>query len=193
MKLIFMIVMFTFVCFSFLSSGQSIAAEESVDLIKIPPALKAEHDKLHTTLEKAVNSGGKTAAAAEEVEQKLRPHFLEEEEYALPPLGLLVPLSEGQLDPQMADAIPLANWMQVNYKKMLREHEDIVQSLKKLASAARDEDKPEFAEFATDLILHAQNEEQVLYPAAILIGKYLKIQFPRTETAGSPNAFDSSK
>ncbi len=157
--------------FLFFAFNQNIGAGENMDLIKTPPALKAEHDKLHTTLERAVNSGGSTAAAAEEVEKILRPHFLEEEEYALPPLGLLVPLSEGQLDPKMADAIPLANWMKKNYKKMLQEHEEIVQSLKKLASAARAEDKPEFAEFAVDLMIHARNEEQVLYPAAILIGK----------------------
>ncbi len=175
----------------FFSPSQSSGAGE--DMIGIPPALKAEHEKLHTTLEKAVNAGGKTAAAAGEVEKVLRPHFIEEEEYALPPLGLLVPLSQGELDPQMADAIPLANRLRENYKRMLQEHEQIVQSLKKLASAARDEDKPEFAAFSSDLILHARNEEQVLYPAAILIGKYLEIKFPRTETALSPKGSGSPK
>lgn len=185
-------ILFIFIFF-FFSSSRNIGAGEHMDLIKIPPALKAEHEKLHTTLEKAVNSGGSTAAAAEEVEKILRAHFLDEEEYALPVLGLLVPLSEGQLDPKMADAIPLANWMKKNYGKMLREHEEIVQSLKKLASAARSENKPEFADFAVDLIRHAQIEEQVLYPAAILIGKYLETQFPRTETASAPNPPASPK
>jgi hypothetical protein len=28
------------------------------------------------------------------------------------------------------------------------------------------------------LKLHAENEEQVLYSAAILVGEYLKLQFP---------------
>lgn len=188
-----MSVSFILICFSYLSFGQNIGAGENMNSIKIPPALKAEHDNLHTVLEKALNSGGKTAAAAEEVEEKLRPHFLEEEEYALPPLGLLVPLSEGNLDPQMAEAIPLANRLKTNYKKMLQEHEAIVLSLKKLSSASHDENKPEYARFAADLILHAQNEEQVLYPATILIGKYLEIKFPKTETASSPKSSGSAK
>jgi hemerythrin superfamily protein len=32
-----------------------------------------------------------------------------------------------------------------------------------------------FAEFARKLILHAQMEEEVMYPAAILVGEYVRL------------------
>jgi hypothetical protein len=32
-------------------------------------------------------------------------------------------------------------------------------------------------EFTHKLKMHAQNEEEVLYPAAILVGEYLKLRF----------------
>jgi len=35
---------------------------------------------------------------------------------------------------------------------------------------------PEHARFAEKLMLHAQTEEEVLYPAAILVGEYLKVK-----------------
>ena len=59
---------------------------------------------------------------------------------------------------------------------MLQEHKDIVVALKNLIAAATQENKPEHAHFAEKLILHAQNEEEVLYPAAILVGEYLKLR-----------------
>jgi hypothetical protein len=43
-----------------------------------------------------------------------------------------------------------------------------------LAAAAREEYKPEYAAFAEQLILHIQEEEEVLYPAVLLVGETLK-------------------
>ncbi len=56
---------------------------------------------------------------------------------------------------------------------MLREHKEIVDALKKLSGAAKKERKTQYARFAEKLILHAQTEEEVLYPASILLGQYL--------------------
>jgi len=48
---------------------------------------------------------------------------------------------------------------------MLEEHKEIVAALKNLIEAAKKEKKMEYARFADKLMLHAQNEEEVLYPA----------------------------
>lgn len=56
---------------------------------------------------------------------------------------------------------------------MLDEHRQIVAALDKLRLAAREAGRPEYEAFAEALTLHAQTEEQVLYPAAILVGEYL--------------------
>ena len=62
---------------------------------------------------------------------------------------------------------------------MLREHKAVVAALNKLVSAAKKKKLPELARFAEKLMLHAQTEEEVVYPAAILIGDFLKLKFDR--------------
>lgn len=59
---------------------------------------------------------------------------------------------------------------------MLSEHQDIVAALKKLIEAASAENKPDVVQFAEKLMLHAQAEEQVAYPTALLIGRYVKLK-----------------
>jgi hypothetical protein len=59
---------------------------------------------------------------------------------------------------------------------MLDEHASIVGALGALADAATRERKLEYAAFADELKLHAQTEEEVLYPAAILVGEYVKLR-----------------
>ena len=56
---------------------------------------------------------------------------------------------------------------------MLAEHEQIVGALDKLRAAARESGLAEYERFADALVLHAQTEEQVLYPAAIVVGEYI--------------------
>jgi len=58
----------------------------------------------------------------------------------------------------------------------MHEHKAIVIELHKLVEAAKNENRPEYVLFAEKLKLHAQTEEEVLYPAAILIGEYLKLK-----------------
>jgi hemerythrin-like domain-containing protein len=59
---------------------------------------------------------------------------------------------------------------------MIEEHNEIVAALNNLIEIAKAENKTHLVAFAEKLKLHAKTEEQVLYPTAILIGKYLKLQ-----------------
>ena len=58
--------------------------------------------------------------------------------------------------------------------QMLREHKAVVAALKKLAAAAKRENKMAYVRFAEKLALHAKTEEEVLYPASLLVGELLK-------------------
>ena len=143
---------------------------------KIPKSLQAEHAELHEELAKAIAAGGKVSEAAKTVGALLHTHFEKEEEYALPPLGVLSELAQGRVTPEMRSAIVMADKLKADLPHMLQEHKDIVVALGKLIAAAKQENKLEHARFAEKLILHAQNEEEVLYPAAILVGEYLKLR-----------------
>jgi hypothetical protein len=143
---------------------------------KTPQSLKAEHDELHAQLAKAKKAGGATSEAAETVAKVLHPHFLKEEEYALPPLGLLPILADGKVLPEMEAAVEMTDYLKADLSHMILEHKQIVIALKSLIEAANFEEEEDVAQFAKKLMLHAQTEEEVLYPAAILIGEYLKLK-----------------
>ena len=147
---------------------------------EIPRALKIEHEELHEELTKAAQAGGKTGEAARVVMRVLHPHILLEEEFATPPLGLLPLLAVGKITPDMAAVLSKTEMLKAELPRMLDEHKLILEALKSLTQAATSEEKTRFAQFARRMILHAQTEEQVLYPASILIGEYLKLKLGKS-------------
>jgi Hemerythrin HHE cation binding domain len=146
---------------------------------KIPRPLQVEHEELHAELVKATKMEGKIGEAARTVAALLHPHFVKEEEYALPPLGLLPLLAAGQVTPEMRDVLPMTARLRTELQQMLSEHKTIVAALHQLVDAAKRENQMEYARFAEKLILHAQTEEEVFYPTAILIGEYLKLKLDK--------------
>jgi len=139
----------------------------------IPKPVQAEHEELHATLVKATKAPGAVGETAREVARLLHPHFVREEEFALPPLALLSELARGGVTPQMAEVLPMTRRLKAELPGMLAEHKQIVGALDKLRAAAAAAKLPEYERFAEALTLHAQTEETVLYPAAILIGEHV--------------------
>lgn len=144
--------------------------------IRTPRSLAVEHKELHDELKAIIIAGGATGKAARGVECALQPHFEKEEEYALPPLGLLPALTSGKVMPEMMDAAEMASRLRAELGQMLQEHKEIAVALDILTDVAKQEGREDAARFAEKLMLHAQMEEEVLYPASILIGEYLKIK-----------------
>lgn len=143
---------------------------------KTPQSLKLEHEELHSQLAEATKVKGPIGEAAKAVAKIMHPHFLKEEEYALPPLGLLPFLAEGNVSPDMRDVLGMTDRLKAELHEMLEEHKAIVSALKKLSDVAKKENKMEYAQFAEKLMLHAQTEEEVSYPTAILIGEHVKLK-----------------
>ncbi len=139
-------------------------------------ALEVEHNELHVQLERVIRSGGDVGAAATRVAEALHAHFGGEERYAMPPLALLPALAAGQLTPEMGGMVTLTETLKTELPQMLAEHRAIVAALDELSAAARLENSAEALAFADKLRLHAQQEEEILYPAAILVGEYLKLK-----------------
>lgn len=142
--------------------------------LQIPKAMQIEHEVLHSDLAELTKAGGRTGEAAQKVARVLEHHFQKENEYALPPLGLLAPLSEGKFDCSMTAVLAMTDRLEAGMPTMLAEHKDIEAAVSELKSAATSENKPEGIRFADELAAHAQIEEQVTYPTALLIGVYVK-------------------
>ena len=155
--------------------GQPPAHKHDESLIRVPPAMDAEHDELHQALTAAIAAGGETGDAAREVEKHLVPHFEEENRVALPPLGLLLPLVETGPTEAMRPAIAMAKHTEASLAQFADEHQAIQRALDQLEQAARAEGKLEHLDFVNHLRAHAQEEELVLYPATVIIGRYLEM------------------
>jgi hypothetical protein len=140
----------------------------------IPEVMRIEHDELHGDRVRLTRAGGRTGDAAKAVAKVLHPHFLKENEYALPPLGLLVPLAQGRFDPGMADVLRLTDRLAADMPHMLAEHAEIVEAVHRLEEAATAENHAGGLAFARMLATHAKMEEEVTYPTALLVGEYVR-------------------
>ncbi|MEW6508856.1 MAG: hypothetical protein AB1432_14035 [Bacteroidota bacterium] len=143
----------------------------------IPKPLKVEHDELHVQLAKATKESGEIGEAAKKVAKVLHNHFVKEEEFATPPLGLLVEIAKGNITEEMKSVLDLTDKLKAELPQILEEHRLIKEALQNLIFVASKENKLEYVDFANKLILHAETEEEVFYPSAILIGEYLKQKF----------------
>jgi hypothetical protein len=65
--------------------------------------------------------------------------------------------------------------------EMLAEHVEIRKSLERLGQAATEDGRPRVASFAAKLLRHARLEEEVLYPAAVVLGEYLRFRLVTVE------------
>jgi hypothetical protein len=107
--------------------------------MKIPASLKAEHEELHEELVRLTKADGKTGEAAQAVAKVLHPHFVKEEELAMPPLNLLRALVDGPVRAEMAKVVELTDKLKQELPAMLKEHEAIVGALQTLAHAGKQE------------------------------------------------------
>ena len=142
--------------------------------------LTMEHKGMQEDLARATRAGGETEKAAWQVTRVLFPHAYREEEFAIPPLFLLTRLARGEVTPDMESILSKTEVMKTELPRMLAEHKAIVTALRKLLQAAQAEGHAGFAAFAQKLILHAQMEEEILYPASILVGEYIKLRLGKT-------------
>lgn len=141
--------------------------------LHVPSSLKTEHDDLHRELKGVIELGGRTGIAARAVAAALHAHFEAEEEFAMPQLSLLAAAAAGDYPNGSERAIELSARLRTELPHMLAEHKVVVEKLEALIHAAKSEKKTEAIRFAERLKLHALNEEEILYPAGILVGQQL--------------------
>lgn len=141
---------------------------------RIPDSLASEHEALHTALLRAGKEPGELGQAAQEVGRRLHPHMLREEGLVFANLGLLRQLGAGVINPEMADAGRNADRIEQELPHLLAEHREITVALQRMLDAARAADATDYAEFAWRMLAHMRLEEDVLYPAAIVVGHHVR-------------------
>ena len=168
-------------------SPAAVAAQDShsqhhsstkVSTMQTPQSLAVEHRELHEVLARASKEGGELGRTAEELEKALAPHFKREEEIATPPLGLLPKLARENATADMRAVLPMTDALERELPQMLREHEIIRAAVTRFRAVAAKTGRDEYVRFSDGLAAHARQEEEILYPAAVLVGRYVKRTAP---------------
>lgn len=142
--------------------------------IKVPESMRLEHEEIHEELVRATKLQGRVGDAARELARVLHSHFVREEEIALPPLGLLEPLSKAPPTPAMREVLRMTDALRAELPKMLQEHVAIAAAARRLEAIARDERNTDVEKLAQKLQQHARSEEELFYPAALLVGDVVR-------------------
>ncbi|MCY1186267.1 Hemerythrin HHE cation binding domain protein [compost metagenome] len=127
-------------------------------------------------MHRATQAAGEVGEAARALARLMHPHFLKEDQIALPPLGLLAALMHGEAAAGMEQVLTLTDRLESELPAMLEEHKNILSALQRLRHAAEEAGRTDIVEFAQRLMQHARTEEEVMYPAAVLVGRYVRLR-----------------
>ncbi len=137
-----------------------------------PPSVERTHQELLQLLMAVQRLQGRTGSCAEEVAKYLQPHLDKEDECTLPLLGLLQDLASRRLT--LAEARRGARVyarLKSEYSHLTDEHRELIRLIEQLKAAGMEEGHLTAVRFAETLERHAQDEDELLYPAALLAGR----------------------
>ena len=154
--------------------------QEDVMNPSIPAPLEFDHEKIESKLAMAIKEEGAIGDVARQISEQLVDHLKKEEEFAFPPLGALDQVVLGKdIDPE--PLIRTAEMLRARLPRMYAEHQEIVRLVDVMAEAAVAAGRHEYVELARELRIHTCLEEEILYPAAILLGDYLRLKMELEE------------
>ena len=140
--------------------------------LSAPPSMEKEHEEIWQLLIEVQHLSGKTGSIAERLAKDLKIHIDKEESLALPLLGILRDIADGKLKNGVARrASLLGSRFEKEYPGMLHGHKELRKHLEHLKKIGSDEGHLTAVRFSETLEKHSKEEEEVLYPAAILAGR----------------------
>ena len=141
---------------------------------RVPASVSEEYESLYQSLKDAVNVPGNIGLAAKDAFRLAQSHYDKDFEYALPPLKFLPTIANENITGEIEKISNMTARLKRELPHMRRETENIVGALEKLADVALREDKREYHGLARAFIRFMQREDQILYPAVILIGDLIE-------------------
>jgi hemerythrin-like domain-containing protein len=144
----------------------------SIMPLSAPLSLEKEHEEIWQLLLRVQHLSGKTGSIAEKLAKDLKTHIDKEESLALPLLGILKDIADGKLKNGVAKrASLLGSKFEKEYPGMLHGHRELRKFLERLKKVGAEEGHLTAVRFAEALEAHSKQEEEVLYPAAIVAGQ----------------------
>ncbi len=143
-------------------------------LMGVPESLAEEHEAIFGELRVFAKRDDRVGEAVRDLLRALEPHFEQEDELAMPLLGALRPLSSGKVEGDLNEVISLQSKLAKALPSMLSEHKVILGFIEKAKKEAAKAKLVEVVDSLGGLEHHAKVEEEVLYPAAMLVGVFAK-------------------
>jgi hypothetical protein len=137
--------------------------------LETPESLREEHHELFHELEYLARGKGETGRRVRKLLTVLEPHFEKEEATAMPLLGALRVISEGKGIRYPSEVISLQERFSAEYPAMLKEHVQVKRLIDSVRDAAKRTREQRALAMMDELEHHAVVEEEVLYPAAMLV------------------------
>lgn len=141
---------------------------------EVPACIKEEHERLLRQMEKLTVLKDSTGRVAARTLQLMQHHFQEEEDYVLPPLRTLPLLASELIPAHSAEIIRLTEKLRSQLAHLNAEHQMVRNHLEELRLAIAYDKRPDISMLEEEVARHARVEEEVYFPAAILVGEYLK-------------------
>lgn len=143
---------------------------------EVPSSIKLTHKTLLEQLHNITLYEDKSTETAVKLEELMQHHFSEEEDFILPLLGLLPMLTKDEVPPHNKEIIALSEKVQSHLDHMSAEHQLITAYIKELKAVTSAENLQQILDFENEILKHAKSEEEVFFPASILVGNYLKLK-----------------
>jgi hypothetical protein len=140
----------------------------------IPQSLAYEHASTLKHLAVLARRPGQVGAVARQALALFKRHIAHEQEYILPPLALLPDLADGKATPDMAWALAMADRVKANQEEIANEHAQVTDAMNALYAAGLRAHDQDAVDFARDAVGDSLNDIEILEPAVLLIGDYLR-------------------
>jgi hypothetical protein len=154
-------------------------AAEAPSALGTPRSVQLQHEQIVSRLERIAKRDGAMGIAAAKAATFLKAHYAKEEEFVLPPLGLLSTILK---DPNPADldrAVAMAERTKAALNELLADHVEITTLMNDLIAAGRQEQDEELVRLASRVAAQSLNDIEVIQPTAILIGEYIRANLRR--------------
>lgn len=142
----------------------------------VPTSLKNTHAEILDHIHHLTLTKDSSVQVALKLEELMLHHFKEEENIILPPLGLLPALAKGEIPKESQDLPLFTDQLKTQMDHMSAEHQLIKAYIEELKQASKKENLPAISIFENEVSQHATSEEEIFFPASILVGEYLKLK-----------------
>ena len=153
-------------------------AQQAQQTHPIPQSIRLDHEEAIRQLTAVAHRKGRTGEIARKALEVFKAHIRREEEYILPPLTLAPAIAEGRVTPDMRWAIAMVDRIKADREIIFTEHTTITAWMNQLAEAARRSHEKDVLELARTLVADSLTDTEVMEPAAIVIGEYLRAKLP---------------